>query len=377
MTIVKSKKFFKRSLNLDEKQAIIALNMIPGLGSVKINRLIGHFKNPQNIFKAQENELLDVDGITEEIVREIREFNFNKLENELKESEKKNIKIFTIYDESYPELLKSIYDPPPVLYVAGNNFRKADLNLGIVGTRAATDYAEEVIKKIIREAKEAKINLTVISGMARGVDIIAHMQAIENGFFTVAVLGYGLNEIYPFEKNELVNAIYTKGILLSEFPLNTIATKQSFPIRNRVISGLSNGVLVVEAGEKSGALITADCALEQGRDVFAIPGSIFYKKSKGTNNLIKQGAKLVESFFDILDEYRIKYEIEKRADNTKIVELKGDEKKVFEILGVEKKHIDNIAIESNIDITKLNSVLTVLEMKGLIKQLSGKNFIKA
>ncbi len=361
---------------MTDREAIIALNMIDGLGSVKINRLTGHFKSAVNIFLASMDELLDIDGIGENIAIQIKKFNFENLENELKDAEQKNIKILTIFDNEYPKILKNIYDPPPVLYVAGKELINTDLNLGIVGTRAADDYAQKTLEKIIDEAAKSGINMAIISGMARGVDAIAHINAIKNNIFTVAVLGYGLNTIFPFKKNPLAYEIFLNGALISEFPLNAIATKQNFPRRNRVISGLSNCVLIVEAGEKSGALITADYALEQGRDVFAVPGSIFSEKSKGTNNLIKQGAKLVDSFYDILEEYEIKYEMADVVDNKKEVSLTDDEKIIFNLLSYDKKHIDNILIESNIDITKLNSILTVLEMKGLIKQLSGKNFIK-
>lgn len=361
---------------MDERQALIALNMIDGLGSVKINRLIGHFKSAINVFSAFLDELLDIDGIGENIAFQIKNFNFENLKKEMQEAEQKNIRIITICDNEYPQILKNIYDPPVVLYIAGKGFLNTDLNLGIVGTRAADDYAEKTLEKIIKEASESGINLAIISGMARGVDAMAHINAIKNNIFTIAVLGYGLGTIYPFEKNSLVNDIFLNGTLVSEFPLHYIANRQSFPRRNRVISGLSNCVLVVEAGEKSGALITADCALEQGRDVFAVPGNIFSEKSKGTNNLIKQGAKLVDSFYDILEEYKIKYERADANNNKQEILLSDEEKKIFDLLDYEKKHIDNILIESNIDINKLSSILTVLEMKGLVKQLSGKNFIK-
>ncbi len=362
---------------MTEREAVIALNMIDGLGSVKINRLIGHFKSASLVFNSSFDELLDIDGIGESIAVQIKNFKIEDLKKEIEDAEQKNIKIITIYDDEYPEILKNIYDPPPVLYVAGKRFLDTDLNLGIVGTRAADDYAEKVIEKIIKEAAGSGVDLAIISGMARGVDAIAHINAIKNNIFTIAVLGYGLGTIYPFEKNSLVNEIFLNGVLVSEFPLYAIPTKQNFPRRNRVISGLSNCVLIVEAGEKSGALITADYALEQGRDVFAIPGNIFSQKSKGTNNLIKQGAKLVDSFYDILEEYQIKYVREEIKEDKKEIILSDDEKKILDLLEYEKKHIDNILIESNIDINRLSSILINLELKGLIKQLSGKSFIKA
>ncbi len=368
--------------NMTEKEALIALNMVPGVGSVRLNRLIGRFKNPKDAFGASCEELTAVDGIGDEIIKYIKNFDeYYSLENELKEAEEKNIKIITIYDEDYPLLLKKIFDPPPVLYCAGafDSIPKSALNIGVVGTRAATDYGERALQKIMKEMKETKRDFIIVSGMARGIDSVAHMEALKNGFFTIAVLGFGMNMVHPLEKHYMTKNIIKNGLVISEFPLAMLPLKQNFPRRNRLISGLSDGVLIVEAGRRSGALITADCALEQGREVFAIPGSIFYEKSVGTNGLISQGAKLVQNAKDIMEEFEIFLKDDRKEDiqaELELVDLNESERKIVEAIGFEKKHIDNIAIESNMDVFKLAGIMTMLELKGVVRQLSGKNFVR-
>ncbi len=367
---------------MDSRTALIALNMVPGIGSVKLNRLIGAFGSPEDVFKACAEDLARVEGIGTEIIRHIINFpDIFNIDKELKECEEKSIKIITIYDDAYPVLLKKIFDPPPVLYTAGAFERWPDhsMNLGIVGTRMASDYGERALKKIIEEIRASKLRFNTVSGMARGIDVIAHMESLKCGIYTAAVLGFGLNKLYPFDKHYIAGHIIKNGCLVSEFPLNMLPLKQNFPRRNRVISGLSDAVLVVEAGERSGALITSDYALEQGRDVFAVPGSIFADKCMGTNWLIKQGAKPVTSFFDIAEEYELLGKPGHKQMELKLTlpDMNENERKIYDILTFEKKHIDNIAIESNIEVIKLGATLTIMEMKGAVKQLSGKNFIKA
>jgi DNA processing protein len=356
--------------------------MIPGIGSVKFNRLIGYFGSPENVFNAGAKDLAHIEGIGAEIIKHIIYANdIYDVNKEIRECEEKKIRIVTFYDDDYPALLKKIYDPPPVLYVAGafEKWPENALNLGIVGTRMASDYGERSLKKIIEEIKGTKLTFAVISGMARGIDTIAHMESAKLGIYTAAVLGFGLNKIWPFEKHYIAQHLLKNGCLISEFPLDMLPLKQNFPRRNRVISGLSDALLVIEAGERSGALITADFALEQGRDVFAVPGNIFAEKSMGTNNLIRQGAKMVSSVYDITEEYDLMAKPRKRTYQAEFVfpDLEENERKIYDILSSEKKHIDNIAIESNIEVIKLAPVLLKLEMKGAIKQLGGKNFIKA
>ncbi|MEI7542890.1 MAG: DNA-processing protein DprA [bacterium] len=366
---------------MDTRSAIIALNMVPGIGSVKLNRLIGRFGSPEKVFEGKAQDLSQVVGIGPEIIRYITYFNdFYSVEKEIKECADKNIQIITVLDENYPQQIRNIYDPPPVLYCAGlyDKWPANALNIGIVGTRMATDYGERALKKILNEMKQTKLMFAVVSGMARGIDCIAHMESVKENIYTAAILGFGLNKIWPFEKHYIAQHIIKAGVIMSEFPLDMLPLKQNFPRRNRVISGLSDGVLVVEAGERSGALITADYALEQGREVFAIPGNIFADKSIGANNLIKQGAKSVMSIYDITEEFELLAKPKERNVQQEISLLKLDEneKKVYDVLSSEKKHIDNISIESNIEIIKLSSILTILEMKGIVTQMSGKTFVR-
>lgn len=367
---------------MDTRTAVIALNMVPGIGSVKLNRLIGRFGEPENIFQASAAQLAQVEGIGTEIIRYIAYFNdFFSVENEIKQCAEKNIRIITVFDDDYPKHIRNIFDPPPVLYCAGayDKWPENSFNIGIVGTRLATEYGERALKKILNEMKLTKLTFAVVSGMARGIDTIAHLEAVKENIYTAAVLGFGLNFIWPFEKHYVAQHIIKNGVLISEFPLDMMPLKQNFPRRNRVISGLSDGILVVEAGERSGALITSNYALEQGRDVFAVPGSIFSDKSMGPNNLIKQGAKSVTSIYDITEEYQLLAKPRSRSMQQEMTLLNLDinEQKVFDSLNFEKKHIDNIAIESNMEIIQLSPLLTIMEMKGVVKQLSGKNFVRA
>jgi DNA processing protein len=367
---------------MTEKEALVALNMVPGVGSVRLNRLIGRFRSPIEVFSASDDDLLSVEGIGDDIIHYIKNFgDYYSVEKEMMEAEDKGISIITIYDDDYPPLLKKIFDPPPVLYAAGNfeAIPKEALSLGIVGTRAATDYGEMALQKIIKEMKQTKKDFTIVSGMARGIDSVAHFEALKQGFFTIAVLGFGMKMLHPFTKHYMAKHIIKNGLLIYEFPLAMKPLKQNFPRRNRLISGLSDGVLVIEAGKRSGALITADCALEQGREVFALPGSIFAEKSVGTNGLIAQGAKLVQGAKDIMEEFDIYLKEEAKEPEQAelaLMDLNDSERKIVESMGFEKKHIDNIAIESNIDVFKLTGIMTMLELKGVVKQLSGKNFVR-
>lgn len=364
---------------MEEREALIALNMIDGVGSVKSNRLIGRFKSAAAVFCAGHRDLVYTEGIGPEIAGAIKNFDFSLLEKELCEIKEKNIEILCVTDEKYPALLREIYDPPPILYKYGQDVPEADLTIGIVGTRLASDYGEEAVQMLVRGMKQSGMRFNVISGMARGIDSVAHYEASQSGIFNAAVLGFGMNVIWPFERHYVAKEIIKCGCLLSEFPLGAIGLKQNFPRRNRVISGMSDGCVIIEAPKRSGALITADCALEQGREVFAVPGSIFSDKSGGANNLIKQGAKAVTCINDIIEEFAPRRQAELFLDEPpKTPEnMTDDEKKIFAVLGAEKKHIDNISIESNIDTVKLNSVMTMMELKGFVKQLSGKNFIRS
>ena len=292
-------------------------------------------------------------------------------------------------DSTYPPNLKNIYDAPPVVYLRGE-ISDADENaVAIVGSRKATPYGLKVAEKLAGEL--SALGITIVSGMARGIDSAAHKGAISAGGRTIAVLGCGVDIVYPCENRQLMNKIIFNGGVLSEYPPGEPPQKLNFPARNRIISGLSKGVIIVEAGQISGALITADFALEQGREVFAVPGNIDSYYSQGTNKLIKQGAKLVGCIDDILEEINIKIDDIKRAERIQCVikdtlecieKCEGryngiDEcqKKILQCIAYGHKHIDNVAIETGMDIGTTSFLLTMLEVKGLVKQLPGMIYL--
>ena len=286
---------------MEDREYSIALNMIEGLGSIRMTKLLSYFNNAENIFKADESKLQSIASIGKEISRRIKAFNIKDLREELELCKKENIRVISIFDRDYPELLKSIPDAPMVLYIKGKLDCLLGLNIAVIGSRKASSYGLLTAERISRQL--ASLGVTIISGMARGIDSTAHRGALDAGGRTVAVLGSGVLNIYPPENASLAKKISNNGALISEFPLKRAPLRENFPRRNRIVSGLSKGVVVVEAAKRSGALITADLALDQGRDVFAIPGEVDSPTSYGTNYLIKQGAKLVDSAEDILEEY--------------------------------------------------------------------------
>ncbi len=286
---------------MEDREYLIALNMVEGLGSIRITRLLDYFSNIRDIFESSENQLRSVAGIGKEISLRIRGFNNNLLKEELELCKRNNIEIISILDEDYPKDLKNIPDAPVILYIKGG-LNNSSLNIAVIGSRKASSYGLSTAKRI--SSQLASLGVTVISGMARGIDSAAHEGALEVSGQTVAVLGSGLLNIYPPENIKLAKQISQNGAVISEFSLRTPPLRENFPRRNRIVSGLSRGVVVVEAAQRSGALITADLALDQGRDVFAVPGEVDSPTSYGTNYLIKQGAKLIDSAEDVLEEYK-------------------------------------------------------------------------
>jgi DNA processing protein len=281
---------------------LILLNMVEGIGSIRLKALLDEFKEPGRILKASVEKLRSVKGIRASIANAIKDIDsHHDVEKEIALAAKEGVGILTIFDEDYPENLKNIYDPPVVLYCKGCIKKEDSLAVSIVGSRKCTYYGMNMADNIAERL--AFSGVTVVSGLARGIDTAAHKGALKTGR-TIAVLGSGLGNIYPAENKPLSEKIARNGAVVSEFPMQMPPNKNNFPQRNRIISGLSAAVLVVEAANKSGALITADFALEQGRDVFALPGMAGRLSSAGTNSLIKQGAKLVDSAEDILEELK-------------------------------------------------------------------------
>jgi DNA processing protein len=366
-------------LDPSELKSWLALYTVPIIGPVRFTALVKHFGSPEKVLSASERELSELPDIGAVIVANIKsKISWEKAEEQVKLAEKNHIRIITFQDENYPEALKSIYDPPPFLFVRGE-IRPNDRNaVAIVGSRLASVYGRRITERIGREL--AKSGITVVSGLARGIDSIAHLSALKEGGRTLAVFGSGLDVIYPPENQKLAEKMTTCGAIISEFFLGTKPEAPNFPRRNRLISGLSLGVVIVEAGEKSGALLTAACALEQNREVFAIPGNLGAKNSEGTNALIKQGAKLVTRVEDILEELKITGRDDKSTGaqtEPDLSCLSETEKDIFKLISDEPHHIDKIAGLASLGLPQVLSTLLSLELKGLVKQLSGKMFVRA
>jgi len=363
---------------MDKLSAILSLLSINGLGSHRILKLHQQFPDIQEIFSTSLKRLMEVPGIDIKLAKRIKnnvdqEFVTRQL-NLLKNSP---FKITTIFDDDYPDRLKNIYDPPVVLFRHGEFLPQDEDAIAIVGTRNPDHYGKEVATLLVSQLVEQ--NITIVSGFARGIDTIAHKTAIEKGGRTIAVLGNGIDRIYPPENRLLREKIIAQGVYCSEFPFGTKPDAVNFPRRNRIISGLSLGTVVVSAGEKSGALLTAYYALDQNREVFAVPGRITDEKSVGTNRLIQKGAKLVSSVDDILDEIDANRRFPRQPRQIEIVfKFEDEEEKViYESLSSDPIHIDDLAHLLNKNTYSILATLLSLELKGAVRQLAGKMFIKA
>jgi DNA processing protein len=348
------------------------------IGSIRLNKLLEFFGKPENILKASGEKLTAVFGIGEKIAYKIHSLKEEDLEKELESAKKLGLKILTVEDKDYPENLKNIPDPPLVLYVKGELSLEDKYSIGIVGSRRASIYGLNNAQRFAFEL--AQKGFTIVSGMARGIDTYSHRGALKAKGRTLAVMGSGFNQIYPPENEKLAEEIAQNGAVISEFPIDTGPFRQNFPRRNRVISGLSLGVLVVEATRNSGALITADFALEQGREVFALPGKVDSGNSFGTNGLIKQGAKLVSCIEDVLEEFNIvvsplpqKHGIQ----NTIQADVNNEESFVYGLISDQPLPLDEIIEKTNMNVPEISAMLLKLEMKKLIRQLPGKQFIRS
>ncbi|MBC8284292.1 MAG: DNA-protecting protein DprA [Nitrospinae bacterium] len=354
----------------------LALNMVVGVGRTLFHRLVLGLGSPREVFSASRSELLRIQGIGEKVVGEIKCFDVDSdAERELRLAEKEGVRVLTLESSEYPPLLKAIYDPPPILYVQGKALNTISLPLAVVGTRTPSEYGKLIAERLC--LKLASAGFSIVSGLARGIDTLAHKAALTAGTDTIAVFGCGLGHTYPPENIKLRQQIIEQGAVLSEFPIFMRPDRNNFPARNRILSGLSLGTVVVEAAEKSGALITADFALEQGREVFAVPGNITSLKSRGTNSLIKAGAKLVDSPEAILEELLPAFGESLKAEKETVdPKLDNDqEKRIFSLLSLESRHIDNLIENSNLSPAQVSATLLQLELRGLVRQLSGKMYI--
>jgi DNA processing protein len=352
-----------------------ALNKISGVGPQKMKMLLVHFSTPEAGWKADFEELRIAkigEKLAERMVFEREGINPDA---EWEKLEKENIKMITLDSPEYPSLLKEIHNTPYILYVKGKiDFINSSPIISIVGSRKYTSYGSQTAQNFSRDLANA--GFTIVSGMALGIDTFAHQGALDTGGKTIAVLGNGLddNSLYPRNNFNLSREIIETGALISEYPAGTQAGPLTFPARNRIVAGLSLGTLVVEAGEKSGALITAQMALDYDREVFSVPGPIFSPQSLGTNDLIKKGAKLATSVKDILEEFDLSVSKEPENSILKIPESES-EKRLLEVLSSDSIHIDNIVRISKLGTAEASAALSMMEIKGWVKNIGGQNYI--
>lgn len=364
----------------DKKIAWLSLYLIPGLGNTVLKRLIEKLGDPEVVFQADLAELMNVEGMRRDIAKKIMNRSLStEAEEELRNAERCHARIVAYTDPSYPAFLREIYNPPMLLYAKGREIPLAQTFVGVVGSRNPTHYGRKAAETIAFGL--ASRGAGVVSGLARGIDSAAHRGCLRGNGFTIAVVGTGIDVVYPASNKELFKQIEANGVIVSEFPTGTHPEPKNFPIRNRIISGLSRGTVVVEATRNSGSLITASLALDQGRDVFAVPGSIDSFKSTGTHLLIKQGAKLIENADDILDEFGFagKGTVGRgMPGNTGAPDRGMDEfeKKVYEIIGDYPMHMDNIVRLGKMEVGKVAGILMKMELEGTVKQLPGKMFVR-
>ncbi len=350
------------------KKSLILLNKIKFITHKELTSLFNHFSDSEYIFKATKGDLLKA-GLKERTVDYLISLRkISDVDKEIELMEKNNIFIIDWFSSEYPPLLREIANPPFLLYVKGKKEFLGKMCFAIVGSRLASVYGMQMAEKFSYGL--ASLGIVIVSGLARGIDTSAHRAALKRGL-TVAVLGCGLLNIYPRQNQRLLEEICENGAAVSEFSLKEPPLRENFPRRNRIISGLSKGVLVVEAAYRSGALITARFALEQNREVFAMPGKADSPLSKGTHSLIKEGAKLVDSLGDILEELNIKWE--ERKDSVK---LNPEEKCIFDIIGREGMSLEGIIARSNLDYRSVHNTVLELQLKGLIEEKRPLYFVR-
>ena len=364
---------------MNSTEACIVLNMLPTVGPVRLRKLLEVFKEPQQILSAKRSELRKVEGIGGEVADQIASWeSIVDLAAELARIRDFGATVITQQSPSYPKSLREIHAPPIVLYLWGELNERDHHAIGIIGARRTTHYGTESAKKLAYQVAYA--GLTVISGLARGIDTAAHQGALAAKGRTIAVIGSGLSKLYPPENRGLAEKIRDgNGAIVSEFSMEIEPDRQTFPMRNRIIAGWSHGIVVVEAGLNSGALITASQAVEQGRSVYAVPGHINAPSALGSNRLIQQGAKLVMDASDILDDLQILLPETKpspEAAARPLPPLSEDERRVYEAINSTETPIDQISAKCDLPSAIVSSTLLRLELKRLVKQLPGKYFVK-
>ena len=373
---------------LRDRERFILLNLIPGVGSLRLRRLLDHFGGLEQVWQAAPRELQQIEGIGPKVAADLHAGcrNERALEEELALARREGVAIVTLNDAEYPPPLRDIWDPPLALYYRGSLPEAIAPAVAVVGSRRASFYGLEAAERLGYDL--ALRGVTVVSGLARGIDAAAHRGALKARGRTAAVLGCGLRRVYPPEHEPLAKEVAQAGAVLSEYPMQAAPLAQHFPQRNRIISGLSLGVVIVEAAPRSGALITADCALEQGREVFAVPGPITQMTSQGTHQLLKQGARLVTGVDDILEELRLTprlqpVEVPRQAER---VEASGESadmplgeparRVLASVPDGDPLGIDAIAGAASLPVAEVAAALSELELKLLIRQAPGKRFVR-
>jgi DNA processing protein len=352
----------------------IGLGKVPGIGTTRFAQLEQYFGSLEEAWKAPAGELKKA-GLDSKTTAELLEQRAClSLDAELEKLERYQVKALSWHDPAYPARLKEVYDRPPVLYMLGSLLPEDEWCLAIVGTRRATIYGRQVTEEIVSHLAHNRI--TTVSGLARGIDSVAHRSTLEAGGRTIAVFACGLDIVYPAENAKLAAEIVQHGALIGEYPLGTKPRAQHFPRRNRIMSGISLGVLVVEAGERSGALSTSYHALEQNREVFAVPGSILSPASRGTNTLIQEGAKLVTDGNDILEELNLT-QVAQQLEMKVVLPENEMEATLLRQLTAEPLHIDEVCRRSGLPIAMVSSTLTMMELKGMARQVGGMNYVLA
>jgi len=350
----------------------LALQKLPGLGPSRIRTLYEKFNPISNLWKAERKDLLDIEGVGPALADSILEGIKGRSLDEESPFIPEGVEAVTFSDREYPKALFNIYDPPSVIYKKGLAFSSFRGCVAVVGTRKPTFYGQQITESLVRGLVESGI--TIVSGLAAGIDTCAHRAALKYGGNTIAVLPGGFEHVYPYFNRSLSYQIVENGCLVSEFHPGRRFEKWDFPRRNRIISGLSLGVVVIEGASDSGSLITAGCAVDQNREVFAVPGQVFSGMSAGPNRLIKQGAKLVQTVDDILDELPSSVKCAQKKISDIVNGLNDEEKEVLSILSEGPRHIDFISSSCEKPVGPLSSCLLSMQLKGMIKELPGNNY---
>ncbi|MFC1947550.1 DNA-processing protein DprA [Chloroflexota bacterium] len=358
-------------MNTNDIKYWVGFSLISGIGRVKFGLLENYFKSMEDAWKATSSELKQAGLDSGSVTSIVEKRESISLDSEMEKLERLGVHVFTYKDDGYPSRLREIYDYPPVIYVRGEIIPEDEWCLSVVGTRGATVYGRQVAEEITADL--ARNRITIISGLARGIDSIAHRSALEAGGRTIAIFACGLDTVYPAENADLARRIIQNGAIISEYPPGTKPRPDYFPRRNRIMSGMSLGVLVIEAGESSGAIITANIALEQNREVFAVPGSILSTASKGTNHLIQEGAKLVRDYTDILEELNLTA-VARQIEMKELLPESDTEAILIQQLSAEPVHIDEVCRSSGLPVSTVSSTLAMMELKGMVKQVGAMHY---